>query len=260
MLKVEIQGLNELAELLNAISDFGLVEEKQSALAARIAVVVQAEWREVLTARRSEVGLKRPQYGFAKGIRIKSVNQYNYKVVSESPYSKWMQEAESDFDMKKTHPYGKKSRVSKKGVPYLIVPFMHNQPGAADGMPSTVFGDLKKAVKKSGFSFVLKSRSHTQANAKGEQIFRSSYQWGGRTGKYEGDFSRYSGMVMMDRSFVNAAGQSRRESKAFTFRVISAKSPSGSWIRKARPTVIPYVVNKVRGEIESLADSVLFGE
>lgn len=258
MLSVEVKGFGDLAGLLEGIEKFALADEKSEQVAATLARMAQSEWRRVLTTGRSEIGLKNAQWGFAKGIRIRRVSLGSYRVVSDSKYSRWMGEQESDLDMKKTHPFGRKSRVSKKGTPYLIVPFVHRQPSAGGGMPQEVFLDLKRAVKRGGLSRVVKSEAYTQVNARGEEIFRSRYRWGGRTGRYGGDIAKYSGMVSMDQASISDYGSRVNRSSAFTFRVISAKSPAGSWIRKARPVVIPYVVKKLQSGIEEFVDSVLF--
>ena len=43
-----------------------------------------------------------------------------------------MNSKEVEYDMKQTHPYGKKSRVSIKGIPYLIIPFRWGTPNGKD--------------------------------------------------------------------------------------------------------------------------------
>lgn len=260
MVELEVKGLDELGELFESIQEFNLAGESHK-VARALAYYSKNEWISLLTNRHREVGLKNPQWGYARGIRIHSLGQSHFEVISDSKYNDWMAKQESDFDMKKTHPYGKKSRVAQDKTPYLIVPFMHLRPNKANtGMPQSIYSDLKKITKSKGKSTILdpKSKSKTSKNFRGEDVFRASYRWGGRLGSYDGELSKYSGMVDFDRSYIDRKGLKISDSKAFTFRVISAKSPAGSWIRKARPVILPEVEKRIKGKIEGIVENVLF--
>lgn len=144
---------------------------------------------------------------------------------------------EVEYDMKKTHPYGKKSRVSKKGIPYLIIPFRWgtpNQKGTKRAHFNNVIpqANYETSVKGLAMSSVNELKKYFEANAKGESIQRQGYNWAkfGRLKEDQAWDDRSVGMVRMKDI---ASGKSTY----FTFRIVSAKSPVNSWIykRAAKP-------------------------
>ena len=87
-----------------------------------------------------------------------------------------------EYDMKKTHPYGRKSRVSKDGESsYLIIPFSW---GTSKGkssrfnnlIPQKNYRSVVKGLELSS----RKNTTHNEINVHGENIERSEYNWGGR--------------------------------------------------------------------------------
>lgn len=141
------------------------------------------------------------------------------------------------YDMKQTHPYGKKSRVSKKGIPYLIIPFRWgtpNQKGTKRAHFNNVIpqANYETSVKGLAMSSVNELKKYFEANAKGESIQRQGYNWAkfGRLKEDQAWDDRSVGMVRMKDI---ASGKSTY----FTFRIVSAKSPVNSWIykRAAKP-------------------------
>ena len=135
---------------------------------------------------------------------------------------------EVEYDMKQTHPYGKKSRVSKAGVPYLIIPFRWGTPngkGTKRARFNNVIPQFKyeTSVKGLEISSVNALKSYFEANFKGENIQRQGYNWA-KNGRLKADQAwddRSVGMVRMK----DVTG-----STYFTFRIVSAKSPANSWI------------------------------
>mgnify|MGYP007069890366 CR=1 FL=1 len=128
---------------------------------------------------------------------------------------------------------GKKSRINKKdGSPYLIVPFAWGT-GTAH-FKNIVPQGIQKMLRSRALSVRLKSM-HTEPNAKGEDILRHEYTWGGRVSEDEarhtdtsGNLTSYdAGMVRMQ----DTAHPSGNGGKYFTFRVISAKSAADKWIQ-----------------------------
>lgn len=172
-------------------------------------------------------------------IKSKRLGDLNYAVYSDNRQLAQAQEGrkEVDFDMKTKYPYGKKSRVSKKGVPYLIIPFRWgtaNKKGTARAhfnnfIPQKMY---ETSVKGLNISEVNMNKKRFEANFKGESIERKGYDWAknGRLKEDKAWDSRSVGMVRM---------RDVRGSRYFTFRIISAKSPAGSWIyhRDAVPGV-----------------------
>lgn len=158
-----------------------------------------------------------------------------------------------EYDMKQTHPYGKKSRVSKKGIPYLIINFRWRTPGkkAADGGEAEIahtqaFSNViprkiyNTAVKGLEMSRLITEYGPFEKNARGEDIQRKEYEWikGSRLSDDLAWDQRSKGMIKF------------KAHEYFTFRVISAKSPAGTWIykRKATPgrNFMPTIIEKAR--------------
>lgn len=202
------------------------------------AKTVRDTWVDLLTVHHTKARLRNPQYGYARGMRILKLSGSHYVISCISPYAGWMEEGEEDADLKKKLPYGNKSRVSRKGVPYLIVPFRQFTPGQG---PS---GGMSKAayqkMRKSRFSLVESVDRKVEPNAKGENIFRPTYQWGDRLKETEDENEK--GMVSF---FDSGTGKKTY----LTFRVVSANSPAGSWIRKGRPEILSKVKEEAQKNI-----------
>lgn len=163
---------------------------------------------------------------------------------------------EVEYDMKQTHPYGKKSRVSKKGIPYLIIPFRWGTPNGK-GTKRAHFNNVipqasyETSVKGLAMSKVNIDKKYFEANVKGESIERQGYDWAkfGRLTEDQAWDDRSIGMVRMKDM---ASGKSTY----FTFRIISAKSPENSWIyhKDAIPAVdmMGALVRTVKPQVDSM--------
>lgn len=163
---------------------------------------------------------------------------------------------EVEYDMKQTHPYGKKSRVSKKGIPYLIIPFRWGTPNGK-GTKRAHFNNVipqasyETSVKGLAMSKVNIDKKYFEANVKGENIERQGYDWAkfGRLTEDQAWDDRSIGMVRMKDI---ASGKSTY----FTFRIISAKSPENSWIyhKDAIPAVdmMGALVRTVKPQVDSM--------
>lgn len=162
---------------------------------------------------------------------IHTVYNHNFSatIKSDSLAMKRIIEGVSEYDMKKTYPFGNKSRVSKGGVPYLIVPFRWGTPNKAGTKRAHFASVVPQSLVSIARALATSSRLdtvHYESNAQGKQVLRSEYNWGGRIQKGDTDNANAVGMVRM----ANSGGY-------FTFRVISAKSAVDKWIRKAKPGV-----------------------
>lgn len=221
MIKITIEVDSDITEMI--AKD---IAGKQQELLIKAAHAVRNEWQAALTDKYASYGLERPQPGFARGLRIRPHGSNMYVVWCDNPYALWMKYQENDFDYKTTHPYGNKSRVSKDGTPYLIVPFRRYTHTAGREYQRMTKNDEKRARNLS-LTETTKGSYH-EANARGESIERSIKNWGQRLKNAE--TANDEGMIA-----VHGTGN-RRE--YYTFRVISAKSPQNRWIRKARPTIL----------------------
>ena len=146
---------------------------------------------------------------------------------------------------------GKKSRVNKKdGSPYLIVPFAWGT-GEAHFKNIVPLG-IQKALRSRALSSRLPT-THTEPNARGEDILRHEYDWGGRISEDEamhtdssGNLTGYdAGMVRME----DSRHPSGNGGKYFTFRVISAKAAADKWIQHRHQEAID-VVGGLKREFE----------
>lgn len=160
---------------------------------------------------------------------------------------------EVEYDMKKTHPYGRKSRVSKKGIPYLIIPFRWGTPNGKDSkrrwnnfIPQKEYNTFVKGL---AISRVDALKKYWESNFRGESIERQGYEWAkkGRLTESMAWNDRSVGMVRMK----DVTG-----STYFTFRIISAKSPIGSWIyhKDAKPGVdlMGALESTVKAKVDSM--------
>ena len=146
---------------------------------------------------------------------------------------------EVTFDMKEKYPYGKKSRVSQKGIPYLIIPFRWGTPnGKGTKRGHSFFSNTipvmnyETNVKGLEISSKNELKNYFEKNFKGQNIERQGYNWAkfGRLKEEDAWDDRSVGMVRM---------KDVRGSTYFTFRIVSAKSPASSWIyhRPAKPAI-----------------------
>jgi hypothetical protein len=206
--------------------------------------------------------LKNPNGGYARSIHILKLGPFQYEIASDAQIAEFIENGTQELDMKKTHPYGPRSRVSKKGVPYLIIPFRWGTPAGRNGkrvgfrntMPDAVYKIVKNKQKFRQTKTLMST--HIEPNAHGQPVARNEYKgadgkggWGDRLMDIDANMEGMSSML----------GQDGKASGYFTFRVISAKSPKHSWIKpamKARP-VTKAVADSTEKEIEELVDSAI---
>jgi len=184
-----------------------------------------------------------------RSIKTRQNGDFNYSVISDNMQLAQAQNGrkEVQFDMKQKYPYGRKSRVSKKGIPYLIIPFRWKTPQKSDKLAhSQYFSSIvptkyyNTALKGMEISSKNALKNYFEKNFKGENIERQGYNWA----KF--------GRLTEDQSWIVDKGNGKTYSSAgmvrmkdvtgstyFTFRIISAKSPAGSWIyhRDGKPGV-----------------------
>lgn len=180
----------------------------------------------------SPIRLKNPTGVYARSIKTRFLSPFNYEIYSDSPIAIYLEKGVRELDLKETHPYGRRSRVSKKGIPYLIIPFRHGVPGTKSyaPMPEQVYQRVKKVLERDENLMSTRAKGQTYSpNYQGELIPRAKYKWGA---KFSGGFEQLEGLVLMDVSTPKS-----KRSQYMTFRVISANSPAMKWIVKARPAM-----------------------
>jgi hypothetical protein len=234
------------SDLLQRMAAMGIKDSWPAAKAAfdASAKTIQGAWRGWALGG-SLMGIphiSNPSTNLARSIKIRKNANFDVNIETDSAHAQRIRDGTPELDMKTTHPYGKKSRVSKKtdekhpgGIPYLIVPFRWGTPDGGDGarahwknvIPQSMYSAIQafNMVK----SIRLEKREdgtkaiHAEKNFRGAPIERSEYDWGERI-RADGNID---GLVRM-------ADQTQKSgSTYFTFRIISAASPKESWIRKA---------------------------
>jgi len=214
------------------------------------AYAIESQWKSFASGEPLPSGdrVKSSSGGYAASIKTRQESVWHYVTSSKAPVARWLEEGTAELDMKETHPYGPKGRVAKKPipkrlgggfryVPYLIIPIRWATPGAGAHMgaknviPDQIYKMLTAKTKdkqpRFGRSVVLDGKT-SSPNFWGEMQDRSTYKWGDRV---QGAGGNIEGLVAM------AGAPDKRGKQAstyFTFRVISADSPSGSWIRPAQ--------------------------
>lgn len=194
------------------------------------AQAVQADWQKWAMGGSIDGAedIKNPSPKLAQSIKIQRKGDFEYVIGTDSKYMEQIENGRDAQDMKLTYPFGKRSRVSKDNIPYLIIPFRWGTPNKngnarasfkANVIPQSLYPIVRK-LKAS----VTNSEKRLEENAEGIPIERATYDWGGRLTKDIVPDSRMEGMVRMS----GGAG-------AFTFRIISMNSPAASWWKKRVP-------------------------
>lgn len=232
-----------------------------AAQAAKLAAYsIQEQWKAYAGGEPLPSGdrVKHPTGGYAASIQTKKESMWEYTISSKAAVASWMENGTPEIDMKQTHPFGERGRVANKGtkknprwVPYVIVPFRWATPGSGAHMgiknviPEQIYKQIQAGVRKGSFSrsVVLDGKTASD-NFWGQSQTRNTYQWGSRL-QAEGNIGGLVAMAGKPKS------NGTRESSYFTFRIISADSPAGSWIK---PATKPLRVAEQTAEV--MADKV----
>lgn len=216
------------------------------------AAAIQSQWKAYAGGEPLPSGdrIKRPTGGYAASINTRANSLWDYDITSKAAVARWLEEGTPELDMKETHPYGQRGRVAKKKikgvkgayryVPYVIVPFRWATPNAGAHMgvknviPEQIYKRILGGFRKGTFtkSVVLNAQT-VSPNFWGNLESRATYDWGSRL---KGVGGNLEGLVAMDATYENKGEglkKARPTSTYFTFRVISADSPPGSWIKPA---------------------------
>jgi len=206
--------------------------------------------------------LKNPTGGYARSIRTQQLGKFSHEIYSEAQIADWIENGTEDLDMKTTHPFGPRSRVSEKtGYPYLIVPFRWGTPkaiGFRNIMPINVYNIVKRFKKMETIVSADSPSATKTLNARGDMVGRAEYNRG--YGRLKGmDFAgtieqklRMSGMVRS----TDSTGKNR-SGGYFTFRIISAAPGTKGWERKGMPPrhVTNAVVAETQPAIEAMVEN-----
>jgi len=272
MVRLKVTMDNEmLAAVASRLSSLSTAQSMPATAKAMktAAALVRATWQGYATGQQTLPGvepMKNPSKGYADGIKVNPLGPFDYEIVNPSEIAEYLEHGTTEIDMKQTHTRGPRSRVSRKGVPYLIVPFRWGTPkniGARNVMPQAIYDIVKKArFEKS----LVAGTTHNEKNASGEAVSRNDYEkWGDRlnieqiihaddVGMNLNQMFNMSGMVRMDTSTEN-----QKYSGYYTFRVISANGKPGSWIKPATPArhITDGVVRAVQEDVDAIIETAV---
>jgi hypothetical protein len=168
---------------------------------------------------------------------VGSIQTSMYSPLSGEVYSELkaaieMEEGTPAKDLKDMLNTSKKTRMSKSGKKYLIIPFRHNTPGNsahAMPMPPAIYQQAKALAPSRVVGL------GTRMNASGGTVAQAIYKWGGALPaglspkmKPHHTTDIHAGMRRFDTS---SGGQ--KSSAYLTFRVMMEGSPK--WIVQAKP-------------------------
>jgi hypothetical protein len=234
------------------------------------AIYIQGAWVEVA----KEISRSG---GYARSIQREQTGTFEYEIFSEAKIADIIENGSHELDMKKTHPYGPRSRVARdiiskktgkilrKGYPYLIVPIKW---GTEDG---TVRVGPKNIVPKQLLKLMLSKRfkasterneTYQSPNERGEMVDRSTYTWGGRAkgSDFAGTIEQKrfaDGMVRFEEESAADRPGGKRYGGYFTFRIISARPGAKGWIRREQPArhITRMIAEETRENVNALVES-----
>lgn len=179
---------------------------------------------------------------YRDSIQIRKLGDFAYEVYADAPHARALEEGMPERDLKAMLGTSHKVRISKDGSRYLIIPFRWGTPGA------TTFGktvipqevhDFWKPAHRAG-SHVVAQQTHLVGHRIHDRqpltVTERQYVWGHRlnradltgAGVTDPQQRRYlTGMVNL-RNPGGKGGASH--SQYLTWRIMSDKSPPGSWI------------------------------
>lgn len=208
----------------------GQVLQGVTAAVEKTAQEVQSAWQAGIM-KTSGVWLDYKKSAVAS-IQFQMQSYSSAEVFSEARSAIRIEEGFPERDLKLMLQTSKKTRATKAGKKYLIIPFRHNVPGStalAPAMPKNVYA---KAKLLSPSSVVGKT---TRVSATGHVIPQSKYQWGSSlpTGmaprkKPQHASDIYTGMKRFDTSSGKA-----KSSSYLTFRVMM--EGASKWLVPAKP-------------------------
>ena len=257
---------------------------------AEAAKIIQDTWRQFALGKKDLAGvapLKNGNAKYAQSIKTRPTGRFSHEIYSEADIADWIENGTKRIDMKKTHTKGPRSRVSKKGVPYVIIPFRWGTPENGNGKrvgfgnnvitAGAYYGELvKKTFKASSVKTSPNDSNYRTPNARGELVGRGRYRWGDRLKKAdipdgtEDQKDNMTGMVRFENGYKKGE-ITKRYGGYFTFRVISAEKPrdwdkrphkkpwAESWIKPATPArhVTRAVAEATRKDIDGMVESAI---
>ncbi len=213
-------------------------------------------WKDSVNKAKLWSGEKKP---YIKSINVVNTGDFSAEISSDYKYAAEIETGSPAKDLKRMLQTSQKTRISKSGHKYLIIPFRHNSSGSdahAPSMPSAIYATAKGLST----SYVMPSGSikpPQRLSGSGHMVAQNSYKWGGRLPaglapklKDHHKTDIYAGMVKFDTSTPHA-----KSSAYMTFRVMSDKS--SGWIVPAKPGL--YLAKNVADKLQPLLEAAIGG-
>ena len=188
---------------------------------------------------------------YVESITWKPSGPFSAHVWADYKFAEEIETGRPARDLKAMLQTSNKTRLTKSGKKYLIIPFRHNVPGNeahARAMPPEVYA----AVSSADFRKSRVTGKTTRLNAKGAVVPQNVYHWGSRL-MHEGQKLKefhtsnpYDGMVRF-----NTSSGKQKSSAYLTFRVMMEGSMK--WIVPAKPGA--FILQKVVADIEPKAQA-----
>lgn len=191
-------------------------------------------WKSSVAKARLWEGEKQP---YIESISWQMTGPWSAEISTDYKLAGEIERGRPAKDLKRMLQTSKKTRATKDGTRYLIIPFRHGTPGndaLSRAMPPQIYAKAK-ALSPSLLLPPGTVNAPTRISASGHNVAQHSYQWGGRLPKglstklsphHKTDI--YAGMVRFKTSTPGA-----KSSSYLTFRVMSEKS--SGWIVPPRP-------------------------
>jgi hypothetical protein len=250
-IKVDLSNVVGQARGIIDASVFPRLNQAVSAVAQQAMI----DWKEAVARAKLWTGEKVP---YGESITWKMTGAFSAEVSSDYKYAQEIDDGRPARDLKKILDTSHKTKISKNGHRYLIIPFRHQTPGA-DAIGQSMPADVYELARNLAPSRITGSKrlvvGHDIQSRKPLLITKRSYAWGGRLNfRDEAQFmaapnatKRHQGMVRFDTS------SSKAKSSAYlTFRVLSDKSTG--WIIPAKPGL--HLVQGVTNRLQPLAEKV----
>lgn len=227
MLKIDLKLDGQAAELISkTVADLSALFPSQADAVKTLAVLTYKRWLQYASGSKALPDgrtLKSISGGYLSSIQIEELGRLKYIIYSDDPKALWIENGFASFDMKKMLRTSSKTRVSKKGKRYLIIPFQHGtkEQGLSVIMPDEVRMWWLQPTQSD--SVVLMPHKKT-ANP------RRRYIWGSRL---SADDLTQMGIPPTSTLGSRMAGMVRMDSgEHLTFRVMS--EDSDGWIMPRR--------------------------
>lgn len=197
---------------------------------------------------------------YVKSLQWSYTGEHSARIWTENKTAEEIETGRPARDLKRMLRTSSKTKISKKGLLYLIIPFRHGTPGNgahAPAMPSDIYkivGDKnfkKSKVLSSSYSHVGNAIDGSAALINWTRL----YQWGSRLGAGNAPKAKdhhatdiYAGMMRFDTS----TGKSK-SSSYLTMRVMTERSTG--WIIGAKPG--QFIARDVEAEATANVEAIV---